>query len=167
MSYISVQDLAEGQAVISLIPLDREGLDAWRQTAPTRHANWLEQSGFKAAPGEVCALPAENGTLENWLFGTQDLGEIAQLAGLPARLPEGTYRLDSNWTREQRLQASLGWGLACYRFDRYKAGKKELPELLLDEDIDAETRKLCTAQCLVRDLVNIPTEHMGPQQLAD
>ena len=59
-----------------------------------------------------------------------------QLAALPASLPEGVYRLDSEWSREQRAQASLGWGLACYRFDRYKAGKKELPTLLLDEDID-------------------------------
>jgi leucyl aminopeptidase len=38
---------------------------------------------------------------------------------------------------------------------------------LLEEDIDAEVRSLCAAQCLVRDLVNTPTEHMGPQQLAD
>ena len=167
MSYTSVHDLAEGQVVISLTPLDKGGLEAWKQSAPTRHANWLDQSGFKAAPGEICALPAENGMLEHWLFGMQDQGDITQLAGLPARLPAGVYQLDSNWAREQRLKASLGWGLACYRFDRYKAGKKELPLLLLDEDIDGEVRKLCTAQCLVRDLVNTPTEHMGPQELAD
>ena len=37
----------------------------------------------------------------------------------------------------------------------------------MQEDIDGEVRKLCTAQCLVRDLVNTPTEHMGPQELAD
>ena len=167
MSYISVKNLAEGQAVISLTPLDEDGLVAWRRSAPTRHVNWLEQSGFTAAPGEVCALPAENGTLEHRLFGMQSQGDIALLADLPARLPAGIYRLASNWSRDQRLRASLGWGLACYRFSRYKAGKNALPELLLDEDIDGEVRKLCTAQCLVRDLVNTPTEHMGPQQLAD
>jgi leucyl aminopeptidase len=39
--------------------------------------------------------------------------------------------------------------------------------LLLDEDIDAQVRSLCAAQNLVRDLVNTPTEHMGPSELAD
>ena len=53
MSYISVKKLDEGQAVISLTPLDEDGLVAWRSSAPTRHVKWLEQSGFSAAPGEV------------------------------------------------------------------------------------------------------------------
>ena len=65
------------------------------------------------------------------------------------------------------MQASLGWGLASYRFDRYKAAEGLARVLLLDEDIDAEVRSLLAAQNLVRDLVNTPTEHMGPQQLAD
>jgi len=86
---------------------------------------------------------------------------------LPALLPEGLYRLDCDWSRERRLQASLGWGLASYRFERYKASGKPRPTLLLADDIEQDARALLEAQCLVRDLVNTPTEHMGPADLAN
>jgi leucyl aminopeptidase len=95
---------------------------------------------------------------EGWLY---------QLASLPSVLPEGVYQLESEWTREQRLQAALGWGLAGYRFERYKANGKPRPRLLLDGDIAEDVRTLCEAQYLVRDLVNTPTEHMGPAELVD
>jgi len=64
-------------------------------------------------------------------------------------------------------QASLGWGLACYKFDRYRKPAKQMPTLALDEDIATQAGLLLSAQCLVRDLINTPTEDMGPQQLAD
>jgi leucyl aminopeptidase len=70
-------------------------------------------------------------------------GWLYQLAALPPALPDGVYRLDCDWTREQRLQASLGWGLAAYRFERYKANGKARPSLLLDDDIAEDVRALC------------------------
>ena len=94
-------------------------------------------------------------------------GWLYQLASLPALLPEGVYRLECDWTSEQRLQACLGWGLASYRFERYKSNDKPRPTLVLDEDIERDVRALCEAQGQVRDLVNTPTEHMGPEELAD
>jgi leucyl aminopeptidase len=94
-------------------------------------------------------------------------GWLYQLAALPAALPEGVYRLECEWTREQRVQACLGWGLACYRFERYKSSDKPRPTLVLDEDIERDVRKLCEAQGQVRDLVNTPTEHMGPEELTN
>ena len=99
------------------------------------------------------------------MFGFEDKGFLYRLSPLAAGLPQGVYRLECDWSRRQRIQASLGWGLSAYRFDRYKVNKKPQPELLLEQDIDGEVRSLCQAQCLVRDLVNTPTEHMGPSQL--
>jgi leucyl aminopeptidase len=112
-------------------------------------------------------VPGDDGAVEAWVFGMQPEGWLGQLAPVVPKLPAGDYRLDCDWSREQRLQASLGWGLACYRFDRYKAPKGGQPTLGLAPDIEDDTRRLCAAQVLVRDLVNTPTEDMGPQQLAD
>ena len=167
MSYLSRNELSPERPAVPLWPLDADGLEQWKQAADARQRRWVERAGFTAAAGELCAVPGADGDLDGYLFGRQETDEIAQLAALVGRLPAGVYRLDCDWSRARRRQASLGWGLAAYRFERYKAASQERPVLLLDEDIDAEVRSLLAAQCLVRDLVNTPTEHMGPQQLAD
>ena len=41
-----------------------------------------------------------------------------------------------------------------------------MPSLVLEEDIAAGTEQLLSAQSLVRDLINTPTEDLGPAQLA-
>jgi leucyl aminopeptidase len=144
-----------------------DSLTAWKSSADRAQKTWVEESGFKAAAGQCCAVPSGKGSISGWLFGQEKEGWLYQLAPLPSALPEGVYRLESDWTREQRLRASLGWGLAGYRFERYKANGKPRPLLLLDEDIADDVRALCEAQNLVRDLINTPTEHMGPAELAD
>lgn len=153
--------------LVSLIPLRQDELEDWLQSAAPNHRQWAESSGFKARPGQHCAMAGPENELSFVVFGAQKTGWLGQLCALYAKLPEGVYRLSSNWDREQRLQASLGWGLAAYRFERYKKNKAPTAILQLDEDIEEDVRALCDAQCLVRDLVNTPTEHMGPEQLAD
>ena len=167
VSYLSAADIASDQKVIPLQPLSADDLVAWqREQAPSRK-EWIEASGFQAKPGQVCALPSEGGGIKAWLFGTQPEGWLTQLAAVFEKLPQGQYRLDCDWSRDERLQAALGWGLAAYRFDRYKEIKGNNPVLVLDEDVDRDARSLLAAQSLVRDLVNTPTEDMGPRQLAD
>jgi len=167
VSYLSVKDLLTDQNVIALRPLRKSEMEAWMQLAPPAQKRWVEVSGFKAEAGQACPIPGPDGGMEACLFGMQSEGWLTQLAAVASKLPEGVYRLESDWNRKQRLQASLGWGLASYRFDRYKEAKGARPALLLDEDVDVDARKLSVAQNLVRDLVNTPTEHMGPRQLAD
>ena len=167
MCYLSHNELKDDQLIIPIRPLTADGLEAWKTSASPAQRRWVEDSGFKASPGQFCALPGAGGALEFWLFGIEEQGFLYRLAPLATSLPQGVYRLECDWSKQQRAQASLGWGLSSYRFDRYKVSKKPQPVLLLDEDIDNEVRALCQAQCLVRDLVNTPTEHMGPSQLAD
>jgi leucyl aminopeptidase len=167
LSYLSDNEVEEGQVIVPLRPVSKGGLDNWKKSASPAQAKWVEDSGFKAKPGQFCAVPGNDGVLESWLFGVRERGFLYRLCSVAAGLPQAVYRLDCDWSRQQRVQASLGWGLASYRFDRYKADKRPRPVLLLDQDIDDEVRSLCEAQCLVRDLVNTPTEHMGPSQLAD
>jgi leucyl aminopeptidase len=166
VSYLSIKEAAQAAKVVPLRPVDKSGFRQWQESAGPRQVQWVEQAGFDGGAGKLCAVPGSDGALEYWLFGTSDRGSLYQLAAAAGGLPEGSYRLECEWSREQRVQASLGWGLASYRFDRYKADEKPRPRLLLEEGIEAEVRSLCAAQCLVRDLVNTPTEHMGPSELA-
>ena len=167
MAYQSVSENISSKTVIALIPLKKGDFENWRQALPQIQRQWVEVSGFVAKAGQFCTIPGDGEDAPSCVFGMQKEGWLTQLAALVSKLPEGVYRLQCDWDQEQRSQASLGWGLAAYCFDRYKKNNKLKAKLLLDEDIDKGVRALCDAQCLVRDLVNTPTEHMGPQQLAD
>ena len=167
MTYLSVSGDVSGKTIISLVPLKESEFDDWSQALSENFRQWVESSGFKAKAGQICTMPGDGDNAPSCVFGMQDEGWLTQLSSVVSKLPEGVYHLRCEWDGEQRMQASLGWGLAAYRFERYKKNKKPQATLLLDEDIDRKVRALCDAQCLVRDLVNTPTEHMGPQQLAD
>jgi leucyl aminopeptidase len=167
LSYLSANELEAGRRVFSLRPFTPKSLDEWRGGAEPAAVKWLEEAGFEAKPGQLCALPAADGGIEAWFFGQESEGWLYALATLTGSLPSGVYRLECDWSPEQRRQAMLGWGLATYRFDRYKVNGRNRPLLLLDEDVEAEVRSLYDAQALVRDLVNTPTEDMGPSDLVD
>jgi leucyl aminopeptidase len=151
---------------VPLYPVNSANYQRWLEGLPGLQQKWLKANGFKAAPGELCSLPDSNGELHGYAFGMATQGWLYQLASLPAKLAKGSYCLVSDWEPEQRLQASLGWGLACYQFDLYCKPTKEMPSLVLQGDIAVDAERLLTAQTLVRDLVNTPTEDMGPAQLA-
>jgi len=167
VSYLSTRDLNEDQQPVPLQPVNEQQFEAWRDQASPAQRKWVEDSGFTGSAGQSCGLPGENGELERWLLGVSEKNFLYGLSGHASRLPKGFYRLECDWTEKQRTLASLGWGIALYRFDRYKTSDQPSPVLVLDPDIESRVRSLYTAQCLVRDLVNTPTEHMGPPELAD
>jgi leucyl aminopeptidase len=150
-----------------LYPVNPASFEQWMTNLAGVQQKWLKAAGFRAQTGKVCPLPDSNGELHGYAFGMAGRGWLNQLTALPAKLPAGDYRLVADWSRDQRLQASLGWGLACYQFELYRQAPKKMPSLVLDEDIAEETRHLVVAQSLVRDLVNTTTEDLGPAQLAD
>ncbi len=152
---------------IALLPLREDTLAGWLNHASEHHQRWVKAAGFTAKPGQCLALPDKEGNVVSCLFGMQEKGWLMQLAAIWSNLPGGSYTLDSDWNDEQVCLASLGWGLAAYRFDRYKKSDRRGRTLLLSPEVAAVVQPLCAAQCLVRDLVNTPTEHMGPEQLAD
>jgi len=152
---------------IPLYPVSSANYEQWLANLPGVQQKWLKAAGFRANAGELCSLPDSNGELHGYAFGMADEGWLYQLATLPAKLTAGDYRLAADWSPAQRLQASLGWGLACYQFNLYVKPQKEMPSLALDEDIASDTERLLSAQSLVRDLINTPTEDLGPAQLAD
>lgn len=156
-----------GENVTPLLPVHKTGFEQWLKELPDHHRNWVESNGFDAGPGTWIGLPGLKGKLESCAFGLADEGWLYQLAALPATLPPGPYRLVTSWNRDHRIQASLGWGLASYRFNRYRKSEKQVPVLCLELDIAEVVEHMCAAQYLVRDLVNTPTEDMGPRELAD
>jgi len=101
------------------------------------------------------------------LAGREENDRLWALSHLPAILPAGDYRLESDWPDEELERALIGWGLGCYRFDRYKTMPDIKARLILPLGQEAVVKTLVEASCMVRDLVNTPALDLGPAELAD
>lgn len=159
--------LSQAPAARALVVLNRATYSDWRakQSVPTQA--WLDAHRFDAGAGAFLALPEADGSPDRIAVGVGDVGDPFALAHLPALLPSGAYTLsaDSPVAVDMR-QLSLGWGLGAYRFDRYLSARKAFAQLALSEtESDSEILALLEASTLVRDLVNTPTEDMGPEHL--
>ena len=126
--------------------------------------------GFAAKPGAYLALPAANGAIAQILFGVEDesakFRDPFRCGQLPGLLPKGVYRF-ANVASGQAHLATLAFALGCYRFGRYR--KSEAPEVRLvpPEGVDiADITRMAEAAALARDLINTPSNDMGPEELA-
>ncbi|WP_246338139.1 leucyl aminopeptidase family protein [Azospirillum oleiclasticum] len=152
---------------IPLTPLTKAELPGWLEGQPKPVAQWAAALGFKAEPGTTAALPGPDGGLGRVLAGVPAKDDLWALAGLPASLPPGDYRLDPEPDRATATRLTLGWVLGSYRFDRYRKSEKTLATLLWPKKADrGAVERAATATYLVRDLVNTPAADLGPGELA-
>jgi leucyl aminopeptidase len=142
-----------------------------KETFPTRIAAfddreraWIAANDFTGAEGKSLVLPDSAGGIGRVLVGGAP-DDIYTLAA--AALPPGVYRLAEPFGTRNANRLALGWGLAAYRFDRYR--KQPQPSVRLcwpgESDRERVLREL-DAIGLVRDLVNIPANDLGPAALA-
>jgi leucyl aminopeptidase len=143
--------------------------DAVRETLSPPQRQFATASNFAAKPGACLALPAPDGTIEQVLFGLEDDGaksrDLFRPGALPGLLPPGVYRF-ANAPHDMRL-AALAFALGSYRFGRYR--KADCPDVRLvpPDGIDAaEMTRIADAAVLARDLINTPSNDMGPDELA-
>ncbi|MEJ1097343.1 MULTISPECIES: leucyl aminopeptidase family protein [unclassified Pseudoxanthomonas] len=148
---------------LPLYVLERAQLDAWRATQPAATGAWLDAQSFTAAAGTLMLLPGDTG-IAGAVIGIGDPLDPYSYAHAPLGLPVGDWQLAGDLAADARAALQLGWGLGSYRFDRYKTPLRKPARLLL-EHADPETLHVLAASLRVRDLVNTPTEHMGPDEL--
>ena len=152
----------DAAAARTLHVVTRDGCAAWRDAQPDAVRAWLEAQAFDAAPGALVLLPGDDG-VAGAAIGIGDPRDPDSYAHAPYGLPEGAWRVTG---AHEADALQLGWGLGAYRFTRYKAAARRPAQLAVDA-IDAEIVDLIAATTRVRDLVNTPTEHMGPAQMED
>jgi leucyl aminopeptidase len=138
---------------------------------PAHVRHWAEAASFNADAGALLLIPGENGALSGALFGLgAKRAEKPLIAGKLARLlPKGQWRLES--AGEEAENFALGYGLGSYRFDRYRSRRDSddglvEPEMAMPDGVDAGSLRRRLAGCfLARDLINTPTNDMGPGAL--
>ena len=148
-----------------IVALRAADLAAWLASAPEPTKAWVATFAFTAAPATVLVVPDAGGRPGLALAGIGDADDPLALAHLPMLLPDGVYHLANDAVSPAR--ALLGWGLGAYQFDRYRKPPRAPARLALDFEAAelADAYAQLKASRLVRDLVNTPTEDMGPDQL--
>jgi len=161
-----IERTASARHSIAIEAVDAAHLAAARKrlTAPQRRA--LDDSGFVASPGTFSLINDATGKLVRVLAGVHAGDSLGALSGLPVTLPEATYHLAAESVITDPLQAALGWAFGAYQFTRYRQARRAPATLAVAADALKTLQPLIDATAQVRDLVNTPTEDMGPQHLA-
>ncbi|GGI20491.1 leucyl aminopeptidase family protein [Bradyrhizobium guangdongense] len=140
-----------------------------RESLPPAQRQFAVASAYAAKPGGYLALPAPDGTIAQVLFGLEEDGARSRdpfrPGALPGLLPPGIYRF-ANAPHDARL-AALAFALGAYRFARYRKADRPDARLVPPDGIDpAEINRMADAAMLARDLINTPSNDMGPEELA-
>jgi leucyl aminopeptidase len=153
---------------IAIHPLTSQAWGKVEAGLPVSEQRWLGLQNFSAKAGQYCLLPDGAGGISKVFAGYDaDDAILWALAGLPRKLPAGNYYLDCNWSEDEQVQAGIGWGLGCYRFNHF-VKREDNPQPVLYVAFGQERMEaFVQAITLVRNLVNLPANHMMPQHLAD
>jgi leucyl aminopeptidase len=147
-------------------PIDTAGLPAWLAQQPEAVRRWVEANAFNASAGSALCVAGADGAPQMAIAGIGNAADPFALAHLPFALPAGDWHLGSTPAHELPIaRAALGWGLGSYRFNRYRKAERAPARLVLPDGDHAPWLDLLAACNRVRDLVNTPTEDMGPDQL--
>ena len=138
-----------------------------KSTIGASAAAFAEHCGFQPKAGRLQLLPGEAGALAGVLFGIDEANAPTRDPFAPGKLatslPEGVYRF-ANAPQDPDL-AALGFLLALYRYDRFKANKAPKPSLVAPDEVDAaRIQRIAEAIAFGRDLVNAPANVLGPER---
>ncbi|PID36499.1 MAG: leucyl aminopeptidase [Rhodobacterales bacterium] len=161
---------AKGGDTLPLHLVASADCEAFLQTLSATERAWAEACGFRAGLGEVVLFPGESGVAKAAVgYGDETARARTRFGTAAARahLPEGTYELISDLEGSALEEVLLGWLLAGYRFDRYAQSPAPRAMLVAPDGIDAERLEIIAAgETLTRDLINLPANDMGPEELA-
>lgn len=131
---------------------------------PVAAEKWIKDIGFKGAKGEFSSLPSDDGSLAGAIFGLGDGKDTLCCGKLSKLLPEGDWEITS--LSANATDIAFAFGLGSYRFENYLKPGAKTARLLSNniENFPGIERKIY-GSFLAKDLINIPTNDMGPADL--
>ena len=162
-------ETAPAATAIPIIFATRSTWDSIRDSLPASGRHFAVANGFAARPGSCVVLPGEDGAIGQVLFGLDEpragSSDPFRPGALPGLLPAGVYRF-ANAPHDIRL-ATLAFALGSYRFSRYRKADTCAVKLVPPDNTDVtEIARIAEAAMFARDLINTPSNDMGPEELA-
>jgi len=161
---------ADDAPTVPILFVNAATFDGVVQKIDDREQIYVRATGYEPKPGRHLVVPKSDGTLAGVLFGIEaadapvkDLFRPGQLVTL---LPPGTYRF-ANAPHDARL-AALAFALGAYQFTRYRKGEARNARLVVPQGVDGDDlTRIVEGVSLARDLINTPSNDMGPAELED
>lgn len=157
----------ESKNAIPILIFTAQDFSNWLSAQSDFVKNWIQSNGFKAESGSTCLLPDSTGKLTYVLHGISDIKNFWSIGNLSVTLPEGDYILQSDRSEFEWTDFAIAWGLGAYQFTRYKIASAKKTRLVLPKKQNDFIKNMVESIYLVRDLINTPTDDMGPSELAD
>ncbi len=135
-----------------------------------RERTYLRAAGYEPKPGRHLLVPGPDGKLAGVLFGLENADEpvkdLFRPGALATLLPPGIYRF-ANAPHDMRL-AALAFALGAYQFTRYRKAEARQVKLVVPDGVDGgDLTRIVEGVSLARDLINTPSNDMGPAELED
>jgi leucyl aminopeptidase len=167
-----MHSLFETAPATPAIPITFATRTTWAAIAkglPEPARQFAVANDFTAKAGKCLILPAADGQIAQVIFGIEDESsksrDLFRAGSLPGQLPPGIYRF-ANAPHDVRL-ATLAFALGSYRFGRYRKTEQPGVRLVPPDGVDvADIVRMAEAASLARDLINTPSNDMGPEELA-
>ena len=157
---------AQDGAAIPIHAIAAEAVQAFLEAGSPFLATFAGSAEFIGKAGQVLIVPDADGAAGQVLFGLGDTPDPMAFRALPAKLPAGTYRLAAASHDLDAGRIAQAFALGSYRFDRYKTHGGGRARLVAPAGVDvAEVRQVAHACALARDMINTPSNDMGPHQL--
>lgn len=139
----------------------------------------MEQAGFEGRERQLCILRDEQGAIAEILVGLPKPLSLYSFAQIADRLKNefsagylktATFKIEGGLSPADLEKACIGWALAGYKFDLYKKdkGRAVAPSLVWPDGVDQKrVAAIVDALCLIKTLINTPSNRLGTDELAD
>ena len=159
-----------GEPSVPILFVTTTNFDKTIEIIDDRERTFLRAAGYEPKPGRHLIVPAADGKLAGVLFGLENADEpmkdLFRPGALATLLPPGTYRF-ANAPHDARL-AALAFALGAYQFTRYRKADERKVRLVVPDGVDGDDlTRIVEGAALARDLINTPSNDMGPAELED
>ncbi len=140
--------------------------------------NLCAENGFEGKSGQALIIRDADGTAHSIIAGTDKdcryedgakIYDAIKSSFSKSTLDNASFEIEAGKLKPDQLERlCIGWGWAAYNFDIYKKEEKEQksPALIISKTLNKKRiNAFVESVCLIRDLVNIPANDMGPDEL--
>lgn len=165
---------------IDILVVRRDDFPGWLKSQDQYVRTYAAECGFEGKTGQFLMVRDRKGDTQHVIMGAGagnnaiSLYDGAQLCDFIKRrfsksmLAHTSFSIDdTDLSAEDSTRLHTGWGWAVYEFARYKREKSsEKPALFpARKAVMPRVKAMVEAVCLIRDLINIPANDLGPDEL--
>ena len=164
------------KSTIPLYFVTEKTFPAWKKKQDKATQSQLKTRGFTGVVKQICKIIDSKGNLSCFVAGIGDPIHYLESATLAVAIQNNFdkdfitkhhFSIKSDNTPDELNNICIGWGLAAYKFTKYKKDNSKAPILLWPKKADQKyVLTTVNAVSLVRNLINIPANDLGTNELA-